>query len=194
MKAIADFLQRVLSEPASSFSHTESDAKKKKKKQPPPPPPLPSRQFEVGTLTEVVAIPSTSLGPAALYETPKPMSTIGEISDDYYDNDDGDDDFVKGDTRSFGREKVGPIASTYILPYLSKRQRRHLETRYGIRKDGDSFKMGESTVLVDTDSDITIKGKEFRGTTGFWELLKRKTVDRRKITTDDLKKYKTKII
>jgi len=50
--------------------------------------------------------------------------------------------------------------------------------------------MGDSTVLVDTESDITIKGKEFRGTAGLWELLKRKCVNRRKITTDDLKKYK----
>ena len=45
-------------------------------------------------------------------------------------------------------------------------------------------------MLVDTGSDITIKGKEFRGKTGLWELLTRKTVDRKKITTDDLKKYK----
>jgi len=50
--------------------------------------------------------------------------------------------------------------------------------------------MGESTVLVDTDSHMTIMGKEFRGTTGLWELLTRKTMNRRKITTDDLKKYK----
>ena len=35
MKVIADFLHRVLPEPASSSSaHTETDAKKKKKKQP----------------------------------------------------------------------------------------------------------------------------------------------------------------
>jgi len=45
-------------------------------------------------------------------------------------------------------------------------------------------------VLVDTDSDITINGKEFRGTKGLWELLTRKSVDRRKIPTDDLKNYK----
>jgi len=50
--------------------------------------------------------------------------------------------------------------------------------------------MGDSTLLVDTDSDITIKGKEFRATTGLWKLLTRKTVDRRKFTTDNLKKYK----
>ena len=45
-------------------------------------------------------------------------------------------------------------------------------------------------MLVDTDSDITINGKEFRGTKGLWELLTRKSVDRRKIPTDDLKNYK----
>jgi len=179
MKAIADFLQKVLPEPAC---HTDTDAKKKKKKQPP-------RHFEVGTQTEVEAVPSTSAStPEVLYETPKPRFTIGELSED---NDDDDDD-DEGDTRASSnkRENVGSIASPYILPYLSNRHPRHLDTRYGNRKDGDTFKMGDSTVLVDTDSDITIKGKEFRGTTGLWELLTRKTLDRRKITTDDLKKYK----
>jgi len=190
MKAIADFLQKVLPEPASS-SHTETAAKKNKKEQPH----LPSLHFEVGTQTEVEAIPSTSSSaPAALYETPKPRFTIGQISDDNDDDDDDndDDDFVKGDTRASVRERenVGSIASPYILTYLSKRHRRHLDTRYCIRKHGDSFKMGDSTVLVDTDSGITIRGKEFIGTTGLWELLTRKNMDRRKITTDHLKKYK----
>jgi len=121
MKAIADFLQKVLPKPASSFAHTETDAKKKNQA-----PPLPSGNFEVGTQTEVVAIPSTS---AAVYETPKPRFTIGEISDDNDDDDDGDyDDFVEGDTRAFSRgENVGLITSPYILPYLSNR--RHLDTR-----------------------------------------------------------------
>jgi len=174
MKAIADFLQRVLSELASSSSsHTEIEAKKKKKKQPPQTPPLTSRHFEIGTQTDVVAIPSTSAAPA-VYETPKPRFTIGELSDDIDDDDvrDDNEDFVKGDTRATGRERenVGSIASPYILPYVSKRHRRRLDTRYGIRKEGDSYKMGDSTVLVDTYSDITIKGKEFRGTTGLWEL------------------------
>ena len=45
-------------------------------------------------------------------------------------------------------------------------------------------------MLVDNDSDKTIKGKEIIGTTGLWELLTRKSVNRRKIRTDDLKKYK----
>jgi len=77
------------------------------------------------------------------------------------------------------------------LQYLYNR--RFFDTQYGIRKDGDSFNIDDSTVHVDSDSDITIKGKELRMTTGLWELLTRKTVDRKQITTDDLKKYKKKL-
>ena len=40
---------------------------------------------------------------------------------------------------------------------------RFLDIQYGIRKDGDIFKIGDSSVLVDQDGDITIKEKEFRG-------------------------------
>jgi len=65
-QAIADFLQKVLPEHASS--RTETVVKKKKKQ----PPTLPSRDFDVGTKTEPVAIPSTS----AVYETPKPSFTF----------------------------------------------------------------------------------------------------------------------
>ena len=47
--------------------------------------------------------------------------------------------------------------------------------------------IGDSAVLVDTNSDITIKGQEFRGTKGLWELLTRKKGNRKLITTVDLK-------
>ena len=43
---------------------------------------------------------------------------------------------------------------------------------------------------MDRDSDITIKGKHFRGTQGLWELLTRRKVQRDKLTTDDLRAYK----
>jgi len=41
-----------------------------------------------------------------------------------------------------------------------------LDTKYGIRNVGDSFLKGDSAILEDTDSDITIMGQEFRGTKG----------------------------
>jgi len=74
------------------------------------------------------------------------------------------------------------------VPYFYNK--RFLDKQYGIRKVGDSFMIGDSAILVDTDSDITIKGQEFRGTKGLWKLLTRKNVNRKHITTDDLKKYK----
>jgi len=115
-----------------------------------------------------------------------PKSSFAEISDD----DDSDDDnvFFEDDDQAFGRENVGPIASPYIVPYVYNR--RYLDTQYGLRKYGDSFKIDDSAVFVEPNSNITIKGTEFRGTTGLLELLTRKYVDRKNITTDDLKKYK----
>jgi hypothetical protein len=37
---------------------------------------------------------------------------------------------------------------------------------------------------------IYIKGKEFKRIVGLWELLTRNKVDKKKVTTADLKKYK----
>ena len=48
------------------------------------------------------------------------------------------------------------------MPYFYNK--RVLDTQYGIRKVGDSFMIGDSAVLIDPDSDIPIKGQEFRGT------------------------------
>ena len=92
------------------------------------------------------------------------------------------------DVESFGRENVGTISSPYIVPYFYNK--RFLDTQYGIRKVGDSFMIGDSAIRVDTDSDITIKGQEFRGTKGLWELLTPEIVNQKFITTDDLKKIK----
>ena len=55
----------------------------------------------------------------------------------------------------FGRENLGSLASMYPMPYVYKRQ--FLDTQYGIRKDGDIFKIGDSAVVVYTDGDITVK-------------------------------------
>jgi len=149
-----------------------------------------TRRLAFGTLTtpgkkQTVPPPQPATSMAETFAS-TPKSSFAEKSDDD-DDDDDDNVFVEEDAQAFGRENVGPIARPYIVPYLYNR--RYLDTQYGLRKDGDSFKIGDSTVLVDPDSDITIKGREFRGTTGLCELLTRKNVDRKNITTDDLKKY-----
>ena len=47
--------------------------------------------------------------------------------------------------------------------------------------------IGDSQLTVDEDSDITIKGKDFKGTQGLWELMTRRNVQWDIIMTDDLK-------
>jgi len=71
------------------------------------------------------------------------------------------------------------------MPYVYKR--RFLNTQYGMRKDGDIFKIGDSALLADQDGDITIKEKEFRGSEVLWELLTRKIVNKEHVTSDDLR-------
>jgi hypothetical protein len=88
----------------------------------------------------------------------------------------------------FGRENVGSVAYPNLMLYVYKRG--FLDTQYGIRKDGNTFKIGDSPVLVDQDDDITIKKNEFRGSEGLWKLLTRKNVNKENVTSDDLRKYK----
>ena len=60
----------------------------------------------------------------------------------------------------------GEIASPFLIP-----DTRWLDTLYGIWKDGDKNKIGNSTVTVDNMSNISIKVKQFKGTEDFWKLV-----------------------
>ena len=71
------------------------------------------------------------------------------------------------------------------MPYVYKW--RFLYTHYGVRKDGDMYMIGDSPIAVDTDGDITIKERVFKGSKGLWELLTLKKVNMEFITKDDLK-------
>ena len=74
------------------------------------------------------------------------------------------------------------------MPCVYKRH--FLDTQCGIRKDGDMFMIGDSLIVVDTDGDITIQERVFKGSKGLWELLTCKKVNMEFITKDDLKTYK----
>jgi len=50
------------------------------------------------------------------------------------------------------------------MPYVYKRC--FLYTQYGVRKDGDMLMIGDSPIVVDTDCDITIKERVFKGSNG----------------------------
>jgi len=51
--------------------------------------------------------------------------------------------------------------------------------------------IGDSIIRVERESNLTIKGKHYKGTRGLWELLARKNVNSDVITESDLKRYKT---
>jgi hypothetical protein len=46
------------------------------------------------------------------------------------------------------------------------------------------------TVTVDSNSDITIRDKTFKGIKGLWELLTRKKVDDKLVSKTDLRRFK----
>ena len=85
----------------------------------------------------------------------------------------------------------GALASPYVSPYLYEFKKRSLDTEYGIRRDADGWMIGDSRVGMDSDGNIHIKNVVFPATNGLWELLTRKRVDKKSITIDDLKQYKT---
>jgi len=49
---------------------------------------------------------------------------------------------------------------------------------------------GYSPVFIDREVNLTIKGTEFRGTEGLWELLTRKNVNKQLLGKEDLKTCK----
>jgi len=110
------------------------------------------------------------------------------VDDDDNDDYDDDDNFVEDEAWEYGRENVGSVASLYLMPYVYKN--RFLDTQYGVRKDDDMFMIGDSPIVVDTDGDITLKERVFKGSKGLWELLNRKKVNTELITKDNLKTYK----
>jgi hypothetical protein len=65
-----------------------------------------------------------------------------------------------------------------------------LGTQYGIRRDGDNFKIGNSNVTVDNMSNITIRVKQSKGKEHLWNLLTRKNIDYDSINKNEIQKYK----
>jgi len=78
-------------------------------------------------------------------------------------------------------------ASTFLLSPNT----RLLDTQCGIRIDGNNLKIGNSNVLVDSFSNISIGGIQFQGTEDLWKLLTRKNVEYNSIDKNDLHKCKT---
>ena len=67
----------------------------------------------------------------------------------------------------------------------------NVDKEYGIRRDTDvKFRIGNSVVTIDQDSNVIIHGVPYRGTKGLFELLTRKRVDRSLVTDRDMNSYR----
>jgi len=135
--------------------------------------------------------PMTSTSSGVIYEmsTPPPPPSIEKGDDD--DDDDDVDPEVEPHVLEYGATTLGELNRPYVPPYLYESNRRVPDTEYGIRRVGDEFMIGDSQVSVDRDGNIHIKEVEFSATNGLWELLTRRKVNKRLVTSNDLKQYKT---
>ena len=88
--------------------------------------------------------------------------TVGQSFSDIKDEEEESDD--EGDETTYG-----DLASTYLKQFLSPR-RHTVENHYGIRRYGGNFMVGASVIRVDRESNLTIKGKHYKGTRCLWEL------------------------
>lgn len=189
IKTVADFLKQVL--PASPSVDTQTEHGPPVKPEPSlPPRAIPTKRRRLAYESPPAPIPSTSRD--IVYETPTPLPH--SIKKDVDDDDDyvSDGDLrVEPDVLDYGAMNVGALASPYVSPYLYESKKRSLDTVYGIRREGGVFMIGDSQVGVDRDGNIHINNVEFPATKGLWELLTRKRVDIKSVTTADIKQYKT---
>ena len=168
IKAIADFIKVVL--PDTTLTQKAVTPK--------------SESVELGTQT--TPLPSTSSKENAVYETEtRPITSLASDNKDTSAVSEEEEENV----HKFARKSYGEVASPYLSPYVHKSG--FLDAEYGLRKVGDKFFIGNSDVMVDVNSDLYIRGKHFRGTRGLWELLTRKNVNKKLVSENDLKRYKS---
>jgi hypothetical protein len=66
--------------------------------------------------------------------------------------------------------------------------KRFLDKQYDIKKGADgTFMIGNATLSVENESNITIYDKQYTSTRGLWEPLTRKNVKKDIVTTRDMK-------
>jgi len=195
IKTVADLLKQVL--PAFpppprrvivSFWYADRTWSHKRYIKSEPPPPATPAKRRIACKTAPISSTSSDV----LYETSTPPPTPS-IKRDVDDDEDvsAHDQRVEPDVLECGARTLGELASPYVSPYLYESKWRGLDTEYGMRRVGDGFMIGDSRVGMDRDGNIHIKNVEFPATKGLWELLTRKKVNKKSVTTDDLKQYKT---
>jgi len=171
IQKIADFLQKVLPAPVKSKiikpDFTEH-------------PPSPIHTDTTSVWASPASLPSTSH--EIVYETPK-------RSVEEEEEEEGAGYVSEPEVTEFSTKHFGSVASPYISSYAFRA--RNVDKDFGIRREADgSFKIGNSTVEIDPQSNVYVQGKMYEGTPGLFELLTRKKVNHSLVSTNDLKNYR----
>ena len=91
----------------------------------------------------------------------------------------------EGDVSDASILYLGEIASHYLRQFASKED---VDKTFGLYDKDGVFYIGDSPVEI-VDDNITIKGKEYEGTPGLWELLIMKRPNHTIYTPEDLVNY-----
>jgi len=151
-------------------------------------------QTDSDPIESLIDTPDSAVTKRDVLSEPMPETSYGTPKRSVYESDDDDDDddevYSHSGTEAFVVREFGKVASPYLSEHARK-VKRNLDRVYGLRKKGNVFKIGDSDVLVDKNSDLTIKGRKFEGTEGLWQLLTLKNVDLDNVSKEDLSTYKS---
>ena len=176
LEAIATFLRTVLPQGGTPAALQSM-----------PPPITPDVQPSV--MSEA---PDTPPSPSLPY-LPRSRESVfaAPIKRSVSESDEGEASYVPGDKtiQAFSEQQFGKVASPYIASYVLHAA--NVDRDYGMRRDTDGkFRIGNSLVTIDQDSNVNIQGVPYRGTKGLFELLTRKKVDMSVVTPRDMKSYR----
>ena len=80
---------------------------------------------------------------------------------------------------------IGPVAEQYLRQFASQQV---VDKTFGIYDKDGKFYISDRPIEIDGDN-ITVKGTEYTGTPGLWELLIMKEPDRNIYTDNDRAEY-----
>ena len=80
---------------------------------------------------------------------------------------------------------IGEIAERYLRHFASKQE---VDKTFGLYNKDGKFYIGDSPIEINDDN-ITVKGKEYQGTPGLWELLVMRDPDENVYTDEDKSNY-----
>lgn len=87
--------------------------------------------------------------------------------------------------------KSNSLANKYMRKIVSAERKRLMDYTYGVRHEDDKWMIGDSLLEIDEEDNFHIKGIQYKGTPGLYELMFMKYPDKSKYDENDLQAYKS---